>query len=125
MTVKPRFVSLAAALLLIIPVIRPAIAVGQEPAPTGSIAGRVVDEEGTAVAGAQIYLERPALGTQTRSNGEYVLTRVPPGSYTLHARLLGYRPETANVTVSGIRERPFRVASASVLKLPATERMNG
>jgi outer membrane receptor protein involved in Fe transport len=61
----------------------------------------VGDEEGTGVSGAQIYIDRPALGTQTRANGEYTLTRVPSGTYVLHARLLGFRPESASVTVSG------------------------
>jgi iron complex outermembrane receptor protein len=95
-----RFVSFAAAPLLIISAILPSTAVGQEPGPTGSIAGRIVDEDGNGIGGAQVYLERPALGTQTRSNGEYVLTRVPVGRHTLHARLLGYRPVTASVSVS-------------------------
>ena len=75
-------------------------AAAQQPAPTGTIAGRVVDEDGKGVANAQIYIDRPAVGTQTRANGEYVLTRVPPGSYTLHARLLGFKPESQSVTVS-------------------------
>jgi iron complex outermembrane receptor protein len=100
MTVMNRLVSLASALSLVIPAVRPSPLMAQEPGPTGTIAGRVVDEDGTGVAGAQIFIDRPALGTQTRSNGEYVLTRVPTGTHTLRARLLGYRPEAANVTVS-------------------------
>jgi outer membrane receptor protein involved in Fe transport len=61
----------------------------------------VVDDAGTGVSGAQIYIDRPALGTQTRANGEYTLTRVPSGTHMLHARLLGFRPESTSVTVSG------------------------
>ena len=101
MTVVHRLASLAAILSLVMPALRatPAVAQGTPP-PTGTITGRVVDEEGAGVAGAQIYIERPALGTQTRPNGEYVLPRVPAGTHTLHARLLGYRPEAASVTIS-------------------------
>ena len=66
---------------------------------TGTISGRVVDDEGATVAGAQVYIN-PSLGTQTRANGQYVLARVPAGTHTLHARLLGLRPEAAGVTVS-------------------------
>ena len=44
------------------------------------------------------------MGTQTRANGEYVLPRVPAGSYSLQARLLGYRPESAPVEV-GVGQR--------------------
>src|SRR3712207_7090883 len=45
-----------------------------------------------------IYIDRPAVSTQTRNNGSYVLTRVPAGSHTLRVRSLGYRPEAASVT---------------------------
>jgi iron complex outermembrane receptor protein len=104
MTVMKRLVTLASALSFVILATQPSSAGAQVAAPTGTIAGRVVDEEGTGVGGAQIYIDRPALGTQTRQNGEYVLTRVPPGTYTLHARLLGFRPEAASVTVSANRQ---------------------
>jgi len=68
-------------------------------AQTGTISGRVVDDQGGALANVQVYISA-ALGTQTHSNGEYILTRVPEGTQTLHARLLGYRPEAATVAVS-------------------------
>jgi iron complex outermembrane receptor protein len=92
-------VLLASAASLVLPLTRPAplLAQGQ----TGSIAGRVVDDQGAGVSGAQIYIDQPPLGTQTRANGEYTLTRVPSGTHTLHARLLGFRPESTSVTVSG------------------------
>ena len=68
-------------------------------AQTGTIAGRVIDDEGAAVSGAQIFIN-PTLGTQTRADGGYTLSRVPAGTHTLHARQLGLRPETASVTVT-------------------------
>ena len=103
MTLLKRLVTLASVLSVGIGMLRPAALPAQETAATGTIAGRVVDEQGTGIAGAQIYIDRPALGTQTRGNGDYTLTRVPAGSYTLHARLLGYRPDTASVTVTANR----------------------
>ncbi len=94
MTVLKRLVTLATVWSLSLPALGPRLA-AQDTQPTGTIVGRVVDEDGTGVAGAQVYIERPALGTQTRANGEYVLPRVPAGTHNLHARLLGYRPEGA------------------------------
>jgi iron complex outermembrane recepter protein len=94
-----RLVSLAVASLFLLPVAGLPTAAAQGTPQTGTIAGRVVDDEGGAIAGVQVYIS-PALGTQTHSNGEYILTRVPEGSQTLHARLLGYRPEAATVAVS-------------------------
>jgi iron complex outermembrane recepter protein len=100
MTVCTRLARLVPALALALSALPLSSAAAQQPGATGTINGRVVDEQGAAVAGAQIYIDRPALGTETRANGDYVLTRVPPGTYTLHARLLGFRPEAASVTVS-------------------------
>ena len=66
---------------------------------SGVIEGRVVDDQGTALVGAQILVPGTALGAQSRANGVYVLTRVPPGTYSLHARYLGFRPDSASVSV--------------------------
>jgi iron complex outermembrane recepter protein len=85
--------------LFAMPIARPPLAVGQDTGPTGTIAGKVVDPQGTALAGAQVFVEGTSLATQTRNNGDYVITRVPTGSHTVHARLLGYRPEAASVNV--------------------------
>ena len=52
------------------------------------------------MAGAQIYLVQPAIGTATGTTGEYVLDRVPVGTQLLHARMLGFRPDSASVTVT-------------------------
>jgi outer membrane receptor protein involved in Fe transport len=60
----------------------------------------VTDEDSNAVSGAQVFIDRPALSTQTHTDGSYTLTRVPAGTYTVHARLLGFRPESTSVTVS-------------------------
>jgi outer membrane receptor protein involved in Fe transport len=88
-----RFFIIALASLLLAPL---AAAQGQ----TGSIGGRVVDDRGTGLVGAQVFIEGTPLSTQTRGNGNYVLERVPIGTHTLGARLLGYRPAAASVTVT-------------------------
>ena len=67
---------------------------------TGSIGGRVLDDQGTPLVGAQVAIPGSSIGTQTRANGEYVLPRVPVGSHSVQARYLGYRPETATIQVT-------------------------
>jgi iron complex outermembrane recepter protein len=94
-----RFVRLVIALAFLLPFTGLSEAAGQGVPGTGTVTGKLVDDEGAAVAGAQVYINQ-SLGTQTRANGQYVLTRVPAGTHTLHARLLGLRPEAATVTVS-------------------------
>jgi outer membrane receptor protein involved in Fe transport len=60
----------------------------------------VVDDKGQALVGAQVAIPGTQIGTQTRTNGEYVLPQVPAGSQSLQGRLLGYRPESATITVT-------------------------
>jgi outer membrane receptor protein involved in Fe transport len=96
---KSRLVSLAAAFLLVLTVAGFSSAAAQGTGQTGTISGRVIDDQGAAIVGAQILINA-SLVTQTRANGQYVLTRVPAGTQTLRARMLGFRPEVASVTVS-------------------------
>ena len=94
---------LAAAALacqLVLPAALPSVARAQAAAQTGSISGKVTDESGAPVGGAQVFLRRVGVATQSRSNGEYVLERVPAGTATLHIRMLGFRPDSADVTVT-------------------------
>jgi len=84
-----------ATLLLTLGPVRDAAA--QETAQTGTVNGRVVDERGTGISSAQVFIDR--LATQTGTSGGYSLTRVPAGTHTLRVRMLGYRPDSASVTV--------------------------
>ena len=74
-------------------------AAGQDAAQTGTVSGRIVDERGTGISGAQVFLIRPAIGTQTGADGNYTLPRVPAGTHTLRVRMLGFRPDSASVAV--------------------------
>ena len=66
MNVLNRVRSLAVVPLLLIPF---ATAVGQGAAQTGTIAGKVVDEKGAPIAGAQIGDRGDDGGTQTGTSG--------------------------------------------------------
>jgi iron complex outermembrane recepter protein len=67
---------------------------------SGSIGGRVLDERGTPVASAQVFIDRTTLGTLTRADGSYNITQVPEGTHLVRTRLIGFRPESASVAVS-------------------------
>jgi len=72
----------------------------QSPAQTATITGRVLDERGGPVGGAQVSLLHGApIGTESRPDGTYVLAAVPIGSVTLLARMPGFRPDSAIVAV--------------------------
>src|ERR1041384_5214921 len=81
--------------------IAPSRAAAQQPAgPAGSIRGKVTDEQGAPVAGADVRVEQTAIGTRTRTDGEYLIPRVPAGQRSVRWRMIGFRSEAASVTVT-------------------------
>jgi iron complex outermembrane recepter protein len=78
----------------------PAGARSQEPVSTGSVAGRVTNNQGAPLAGVQVLVEGTSVGAVTRDSGQYVIARVPVGSRILRVRLVGYSPRTATVTIA-------------------------
>jgi outer membrane receptor for ferrienterochelin and colicins len=73
-------------------------------AQTGTIAGKVTSVTGTSINGAQV---RATVGARTVSstlsdqNGDYRLPDIPPGTYTVSARRIGFREASSvNVNVS-------------------------
>ncbi len=65
---------------------------------TGRIAGRISDEAGGVLPGVSVEATSPSLqGTRaavTDEGGEYRLTLLPPGDYTVRATLEGFAVET-------------------------------
>jgi iron complex outermembrane recepter protein len=96
-------------LMLLVP---PRHAAAQDAPPTGIVNGRVLDERGAGVSGAQVFLVRPPISAMTGSEGGYSLTRVPAGTHTLMVRMLGFRPDSASVTVEagGTATQDFTLA---------------
>src|SRR5438309_7396345 len=87
---------------------------------TGTIAGKVSDDRGVAVAGAQVGVERAAKSAVSGADGAYVIEDVPSGQQTVRVRAIGYRSQTASVTV-GVGQRATQNFSlaADPLKLEA------
>jgi len=58
---------------------------------SGQVRGVVADSaSGEALAGANVRLEGTGLGASTALDGKYVITRIPPGTYTLSVKYIGY-----------------------------------
>jgi iron complex outermembrane receptor protein len=95
-----RVAALALAWHLVLPVVQPSLAVAQGAAQTGSIGGKVTDDKGAPVAGAQVGVQGTTAGAQTGTNGEYVIARAPVGAQTVRVRMVGFRPDSASVTVT-------------------------
>ena len=70
-------------------------------AQTGAVTGTVVSAQtGEPPSAAQVSLEGTGLGALTQSNGRFLILRVPAGTYTVNAVLIGFASGSAQVTVS-------------------------
>lgn len=78
---------------------REAVAAPNPPA-GGTIKGKVTDEKGEAIPFAQAILDGTMMGAAADQNGDYEIKNVPPGTYTLRVRIIGYRQQTVSVTVA-------------------------
>lgn len=68
--------------------------------PNGIIIGKVIDSEsGDYLPSANIMLLGTDIGTATDKNGSYRIVNVPPGSYTLLTRYMGYKPDSISIAV--------------------------
>ena len=69
---------------------------------TGKIVGKVTDvETGEELIGANVLIQGTNLGAATDISGDFVILNIPPGSYTLVAKYIGYRNmEIENIKVS-------------------------
>ena len=82
----------------------------------GTVRGRVVDSTGVPVAAAVIVLDPGGRRAVSRDNGEYVISPVPPGTYTVRVRRLGYVAPSATVVVAPdqVVQQDFFVRRAAI-----------
>lgn len=55
-----------------------------------AITGRIIDEDLEPVEGAVVWLESTELGAVTDSSGEFLISGIPPGDYSVQIQGLGY-----------------------------------
>jgi outer membrane receptor protein involved in Fe transport len=79
---------------------------------TGKISGRIIEStKSEGLAGANIVLTGTNLGAATNIDGYYAILNVPPGSYEIQVRLIGYRTYVV---------KDVRVSSDNTTKLDAS-----
>lgn len=80
---------------------------------TGTISGRVVDPQGLPVPGVTVSATSPNLQgvreTVTSENGDYILTLLPSGVFTVTFELSGFGTQTRSVTVAPTQVVPLDV----------------
>lgn len=84
------------------------LALSAQDAETGAIAGRVLDSwQGSPVAGVTVLVRGTTLGTTTDSTGNFIVTKVPPGTYAVVLTRSGYSKATlAEVRVVAGQKTP-------------------
>jgi TonB-linked SusC/RagA family outer membrane protein len=70
-------------------------------AQNGSISGQVLDEKRQSLPGASVTIGGTTLGATTDVDGNFRITGVNAGTYTLTAQFVGYNAAKKTVTVSG------------------------
>jgi outer membrane receptor protein involved in Fe transport len=66
----------------------------------GSISGRAVDSAGAVLPGARIDLQPGAASTATSGQGEFNLSDLAAGEYTITVHYVGFTPFSTKVTVT-------------------------
>src|SRR5687767_1695205 len=69
-------------------------------AQAGTIRGTVADSAGAPLANATVAVEGTTLRAVSGAGGDYEIRGVPAGTRTVRVRLIGYRSESAQVTVA-------------------------
>ena len=69
----------------------------------GTIRGHVADSAGAALARVAVSVDAIGARTTTDVQGNYEIRGVPTGTYTMRVRLLGYVPQSVQVTVSDVQ----------------------
>lgn len=88
------------AVALLVAILCWALAAGAFAASTGQIKGRLIDKDTKEpVVGASILIKGTKIGNLTDFDGNYIITRVDPGTYTLVISSVEYK----NVEVTGVK----------------------
>ena len=85
--------ALAATVVPANPVIRPAAA--------AVVSGRVTDASGRPLANAQVFIVGTQLRALASEEGRYTIANVPDGTHTIRAMLIGFQPQSRQITVAG------------------------
>src|SRR5262249_12692602 len=82
--------------------------------PTGTISGRITDQQGGVLPGVTVTATSPQLQRArtvvTSENGDYILPLLPPGAYSLVVELSGFDTIARTVNVASAQTVPLDVA---------------
>jgi iron complex outermembrane receptor protein len=95
-----------------------------------TISGTVKDENGNALAGANVLIEKSVRGTTTDKNGTFVIPDLEKGDYTLSISFIGYEKTIKPINVQGtthidivLQNRSYLADDVIITAVRATDNM--
>jgi iron complex outermembrane recepter protein len=80
-----------------------------------NLQGKIMDEHGDSLVGANILLKNTGIGTISGANGKFLLTAVKRGNYTLVVSFIGYEKYEQRLKVEGDLNLDIRLDETSIL----------
>ncbi len=77
--------------------------------------GTVTDADGQALIGANVYLDRTFQGAITDHKGNYTISKLPDGRYTVKASYIGYETGSEEIELSADTRLDFILTETSVM----------
>jgi TonB-dependent receptor len=95
----------------------------------GAVTGRVVDSSGAVLPGAKLELQPSGLTVVSDANGQFTITNVIPGDYTLTVNYVGFAPYSQQLTLTAGQvsriSAGMKVATANESIVVTSERGHG
>ncbi|HWK02913.1 MAG TPA: TonB-dependent receptor [Puia sp.] len=88
------------------------------PPGTGSLSGKIIDQGGTPLIGATVYIPDLKLGVITDTGGYYKFNSLPSGRYLIEVHSIGFKTMTRTVTISGPVTQDFSLTDEYVEESP-------
>ena len=79
------------------------------------LTGKVTDNQGNALIGANVYIDRTYTGAITDANGEFLITGLSEGEYTVKASYLGYKTGSQDIRIPRDTPLDFTLHETSVM----------
>jgi TonB-dependent receptor len=94
-----------------------------------TVAGRVTDSSGAVLPGAKVELQPSGFTVVSDANGQFTITNVAPGDYTLTVNYVGFAPYSQQLTLTAGQvsriSAGMKVASANESIVVTSERGHG
>lgn len=89
-------------------------------AQSGSLNGKVTDSKNKPLSNVNIAISHTSLGTTTNETGDYVISNLAPGTYTLTFSMVGFATQQVSVYVTGGESKKV----ATIILSEAQEQLN-